>query len=75
MKVVTTADYKESLKEAIMTNYSMNKATPLADTYASFEAEIKNSTALQQDQKEIQLQKLQIAYDQTRDDIFGKIED
>ena len=75
MKTVTTSDYKESLKEGIMTNYNMNKATPLAVTYASFEAEINNSTTLQQDEKEVNLQKLQKAYEQTRDDIFGKIED
>ena len=75
MKTVTTANYKDSLKEAIMTNYSMNKAMPLAATYASFQAEIKNSTTLQQAEKEVYLQNLQKAYNQTRDDIFGKFED
>ncbi|MCZ2260702.1 hypothetical protein [Sporosarcina sp. G11-34] len=75
MKTGTTAYYKDSFKEAIMTNYSMNKATPLAVAYSKFEAEINNSTTLRQDEKEVQLQNLQKSYDQTRDEIFGEFED
>jgi len=75
MKTGTTAYYKDSFKEAIMTNYSMNKAMPLAAAYTNFEAEIKNSTTLRQDEKEVQLQNLQKSYDQTRDEIFGAFED
>lgn len=75
MKTGTTAYYKDSFKEAIMTNYSMNKAMSLASTYASSQAEIEKSTTLQQAEKEVYLQNLQKAYDQTRDDIFGKSED
>ena len=75
MKTGTTAYYKESLKETVMTNYSISKATPLASTHANFEAEIKNSPTLQPAEKEIYLQNLQKAYNQTRDEIFGSLED
>lgn len=75
MKTGTTAYYKESFKEAIMTNYSMNKAMPLAATYTDLEAEIKNATTLRQDEKEVLLQNLKKSYDQMRDEIFGESED
>lgn len=75
MKTGTTAYYKDSFKEAIMTNYSMDKAMPLADTYTDLEAEIKNATTLRQDEKEVLLQNLQKSYDQMRDEIFGESED
>ena len=75
MKTGTTAYYNDSFKESIMTNYSMNNAMPLAVTYTNFEADIKNSPTLQQDEKEVLLQNLQKSYDQTRDEIFGESED
>jgi len=75
MKTGSTAFYKETLKETIMSNYSKTKATPLASTHAHFEIKIKNSTTLQPAEKETHLQNLQKAYDQTRDEIFGIPED
>lgn len=71
MTIGSTAYYKETLKEAIMSNYGKSKATPLASSFTAFETEIKNSSSLQPAEKEIHLGNLQKAYEQTRNELFG----
>lgn len=71
----STAYYRETLKETIMSNYGKTKATPLASSYTAFKTEIKNSASLQPEEKESYLVNLQKAYEQTRDELFGAPEE
>lgn len=74
MNIGSTAYYKETIKEAIMINYSERKAIPLASIHENIELEINHSTHLQPEEKEAYLHNLKNAYEQIRAEIFGVVD-
>ncbi len=75
MTVGTKDFYVESFKHTLMTNSIANESTSLQTIFKYYEEEISNTLNLNEQEKELYKRNLQKAFEQTKDEVFGKIEE
>ncbi|TQR10346.1 hypothetical protein [Psychrobacillus soli] len=75
MTVGTKEYYVENFKHTLMTNSVANESTSLSAIFKHHEEEISNAPNLDGKDKELYKRNLQKAFDQTKDEVFGRIEE
>lgn len=75
MTIGTKEYYVENFKHTLMTNSVANESTSLSTIFKHYEEEISNTPNLDGKDKELYKRNLQKAFQQTKDEVFGKIEE
>ncbi|MDI2586370.1 hypothetical protein OR571_04295 [Psychrobacillus sp. NEAU-3TGS] len=75
MPVGTKDYYVDGIKRTLMTNSVANESISLLAILRYYEEEIRSSPNLVGKDKESYKRNLQKAFDQTKDEVFGKIEE